>query len=116
MSASVRLSGKLRKDDELNGLDSLAASLAADPSQKVAAIVWLTVPKITFDVDTGEHIPTVQVKRIEPIGTLDKVPSEIIDLAAELQSKRLGGREALPFDTVEVIEGYAYSPDGDGDE
>jgi hypothetical protein len=105
MSQAVRLSSKLSKDDETNGLDQLASRLAKDPHQVICAITWLTVQKVTDDIETGNRIPTVQVKRIEPIGTVDAVPDAVIALAAELYSDRLGGRTPLPFDVIETIEG-----------
>lgn len=110
MSQAVRLSSKLGKDEEVNGLDQLAETLAANPHQVICAITWITVQKITEDVDSDARIPTVMIKRIEPIGTVDRVPDEVQKLAADLYSKRLHGRTPLPFDVVETIEGGYVNP------
>lgn len=110
MSALVRLSAKLAGDPEVNGLDSLQGELLANPHAVVCAIVWLVPTKITEDVEGGERVPTVQVKRIEPIGVVDKVPAEVVKLALDLQEKRTGKRP-LPFGITEVIEGGYVEPD-----
>lgn len=112
MSQAVRLSSKLAKDDETNGLDHLGAQLAKDPHQVVCAIVWLTVRNITEDVDTGERVPTVMIKRIEPVAAVDKVPDEIVKLASDLYQTRTG-RSPLPFEVTEVIEGGYVNPSED---
>lgn len=111
MSQAVRLSSKLSKDDETNGLDHLASMLAKDPHQVICAITWLTVQKVTDEVETGDRVPTVMIKRIEPIGAVEAVPDAVIALAAQLYSDRLGGRTPLPFEVVETIEGGYVNPD-----
>lgn len=113
MSNEVRLSSKLSKDDETNGLDHLAGTLKNEPHQVVCALTWLVVQKITTDVETGDSVPTVQVKRIEPIAVVDKVPDQIIELASELYAARTG-RTPLPFDVVETIEGGYVNADEGG--
>ena len=45
MSQEVKLSSKLAKDPEMNGLDGLADSLRENPNQVICAIVWLTNPR-----------------------------------------------------------------------
>lgn len=109
MSAAVRLSSRLSKDDETNGLDSLQDDLLANPSQVVCAIVWLVSDTITENVETGDRVPRVVVKRIEPIGVIDKVPADVIKLALELQEKRTGKRP-LPFGVTEVLSGGYVEP------
>lgn len=104
MSETVRLSSKLSKDEETNGLDQLHDTLKHNPKQAICAIVWLDVQKVTNDIDSGTDIPTVRVRRIEPIGAVDKVPESVIALAGELFEKRTG-RPPLPFDTLEFIDG-----------
>lgn len=100
MSALVTLSSKLPGDDEINGLDSLASDLAANPDQVICAIVWFDVPKVTRNTEEGTTVPTVRARRVEPIGTVDKVPKAVIDLAVKLQEQRIG-REPLPFDQLD---------------
>lgn len=113
MSNQVKLSSRLAADERTNGLDSLAELLRDEPHTVIACITWLTVQKVTEDVETGEKVPTVLIKRVEPIGAVDKVPAEVQKLAAELYDRRLGkGTLPLPFDVVETVEGgYVMSGD-----
>lgn len=120
MSNEVRLSSRLAKDEETNGLDHLAGDLKNNPDQVICAITWLTVEKLTTDVQEHTTYPTVAIKRIEPIGVVGKVPQEVIELAASLFEERLN-RAPLPFDVTEVIEGGYKNPeimdeDGSDDE
>ena len=112
MSDAVRLSSRLSKDEETNGLDSLQGDLLQNPHQVVCALTWLVVDTITEDVETGDRVPRMVVKRIEPIATVDKVPDEIVKLALELNEKRTGKRP-LPFLVTEVIESGYVDPESD---
>jgi hypothetical protein len=113
MSATVRLSSKLPGEEEINGLDHLASSLLDSPHQVLVAICWLDVPKITEDTDKDERVPTVRVRRVEPIDVIAKVPDAILKLAAELFESRTG-RRALPFDVLDVEHGgYVGNPEED---
>lgn len=114
MSNTVKLSARLAKDDELNGIDSLGADLVDNPDQVICAIVWLDVAKVTHDVDSGDDLPTVRVRRIEPFGTVDKTPQNVIELAAELYERRTG-RKPLPFTTIEVHD-HGYDNPTEDDE
>lgn len=99
MSALIKLSSKLPGDEEVNGLDSLHEQLVEDPQQVIAVLAWLVVPKVTHDVPTGTDVPTVEVRRIEPIGAVQSTPAAVQQLAAELYEARTG-RNPLPFDQV----------------
>jgi hypothetical protein len=116
MSQVVRLSSKLSKDPETNGLDDHAVSLAQDPHQVLCAITWLTVQKVTTDVETGEAVPTIMIRRIEPIALVDAVPAEVVELALKLYTERTGKQSPLPFGVTEVIEGGYVNPTRDDDE
>lgn len=113
MSALIRLSSKLPGDEETNGLDSLHEQLVDNPDQVICAITWLVVPKVTLVTSTKQEIPTVEVRRVEPIGTVDQTPAAIQKLAAELYEQRTGNNP-LPFSSlvghqdmidIEVVEG-----------
>lgn len=113
MSATVRLSSKLPGEDEINGVDHLAPKLQDDPHQVLVCLTWIDVAKITHDVDADADVPTIRVRRIEPIAAVDKVPDEIVKLAAELHEARTG-RRALPFDVLDVKDGgYVGDPEED---
>ena len=106
MSATVKLSSKLPGDPEINGLD--AFSDYHDPETPICVIAWVVPAKITEDLATGARVPTMEIRRIEPIGTPAKVPQVIQDLAAELYEKRTN-RNPLPFSAL-------MAPKGDVDE
>lgn len=112
MSAVVKLSSKMPGDPETNGVDAQAVQLVDDPEQLRCAVIWYDAGKVTIDTDSGDHIPTIRVRRIEPIGNVEAVPSEVQRLVAEAVEKRTG-RTPLPFDTAEVREELDY--DGDAD-
>lgn len=99
MSALIRLSSKLPGDPETNGLDSLHDELVENPDQVVCALTWLVTPKVTRVTATGDEVPTVEVRRIEPIGTIEKTPAAVQALAAELYEARTG-TNPLPFEQI----------------
>lgn len=99
MSALVKLSSALPGDEEINGLDSMAEELVESPSRIVVGLVWLDVPTITDNTETGARVPTVRIRRIEPLGGVDEIPAEIRKLAARLHEERTG-RVPLPFEDV----------------
>lgn len=105
MSAQVKLSGKLPGDPDTNGVDLLRADLVEEPDTLRIALVWIDVQKITIDTDTDEHVPTIRVRRIEPLGDVDAVSPAIRDaVQAAVQART--GRAPIPFGLVEVDEGY----------
>lgn len=106
MSATIRLSSKLPRDPETNGLDAFADY--HDPETPICVIAWVVPAKITEDLATGARVPTMEIRRIEPIGTPAKVPQVIQDLAAELYEKRTN-RNPPPFSAL-------MAPKGDVDE
>ena len=103
MSAVVKLSSKLPGDVEVNGVDQHVDSLVEDPKTLRIACVWFDVQKVTIDADTGTEIPTIRVRRIEPLGEADAVSTAIKKAVGEAMEARTG-RTPLPFDIVEVTE------------
>jgi len=99
MSASVTLSGKLPGHEDVNGLDAIVEDLVDDPTTIRVALLWIDVPKITDNTETGARVPTVRVRRVEPLGTLDDIPDVVRDLAIKAHEARTG-RTPLPFDDV----------------
>lgn len=121
MSALVKLSSKLPGETEINGVDDLAEILVRDPDQIIVCLTWYAVPKITRDTQAKTEVPTIEVRRIEPIDVVARVPAAVQKLAAELYEKRTGGRQPLPFDVVEIEDGGGYvvpssDDQADGDE
>lgn len=119
MSALTRLSSKLPGDPETNGLDSLHEKIISDPEQVTCALVWIDYPKITIDTETGEKVVTARLRKVEPIGSADKVPAAVIELYQQVQTERLG-RVLLPFADVdprgEVVHTTTSTPVRDGDD
>lgn len=100
MSATVRLSGRLPKDDETNGLDAHVDELVKDPDEIRVGVVWFDVSKITRDTDAHVDVPTARVRRIELLDNQSDV-----DLARQLGQRELSrrtGRAALPL--TDVVE------------
>lgn len=103
MSAIVKLGAALPGDYETNGLDQQVDWLLDHPKDALLALVWLDVKEIKVDTDSGDHIPTVRVRRIEPLGAVGEVSDVVQQLAGEAFEKRTG-RRPIPFDVVEVTE------------
>lgn len=103
MSAVVKLSSKMPADVETNGLDQHRDALIADPKNLMCSIVWHDVVKINVDIDTGEQIPVVRVRRIEPLGDADAV-SKAIRAEVEAAMEKRTGRTPIPWDVVEITE------------
>lgn len=101
MSAFVRLSTKMPGDPETNGVDDIADELVEDPATIRYAVVWFDVAKVTEETDTGDNIPTIRVRRIEPIGTARDVNPTIARVVAEAVEARTG-RTPIPFELVTV--------------
>jgi len=101
MSAFVRLSSKLPGDVETNGVDALADALVKDPARIRYGVVWFDAAKVTEDTDSGDVIPTMRVRRIEPIGDADAVLPELATIVEDAVRARTG-RSPIPFAIVEV--------------
>lgn len=104
MTASVKLAAQMPGGVENNGVDPIRDDLVADPTALRVGAVWFDVVKVTTDIDTGAKIPTIRVKRFEPLGDVDGVTAALRDLIQEAVTARLG--DPLPFDEAEVtVEG-----------
>lgn len=108
MSAVAKLRAKLPGNPDINGLDAIAAELLQSPETVRCAFVWYDVSTIQESVATGERVPTIEVRRFEPIGNADAVPTEVREAVAAMADKRLG-KQALPFEQI-------APDDGDDDE
>lgn len=104
MSAVAKLRAKLPGNPDINGLDAIAADLLSSPEKVRCAFIWYDVSQILEDVATGNHVPTIEVRRFEPIGDAESVPTEIREAVAAMADKRLG-KQALPFDQVSYDDG-----------
>lgn len=103
MSAFVRLSSKLPGDPEINGVDALADELIKDPRRIRYGVVWFDASRVVEETDSGDIVPTLRIRRIEPIGDADEVRPEIA-AAVEHAVRDRTGRTPIPFGIVEVGE------------
>lgn len=115
MSAVVKLSSKLPGDFETNGVDALAADLTDSPKTVRIAVIWFDAARVVVDTDTGEHVPTIRVRRIEPLGDADEVSQAIRDTVGEAMEKRTG-RTPIPFDVIAITEEQWSDTLPDGEE
>ena len=113
MSAVVKLGSKMPGDFEVNGLDALADELVGDPQMLRAGFVVFDTGKIETNPDTGEQVPTVRVRRFEPLGAADEISQALREAYTEAVEARTG-RKALPLDVVEVVDaGIDFGGDDD---
>jgi hypothetical protein len=103
MSDLVRLSSRLPGDTETNGIDAQADELVKDAERIRVAILWYDVTKVTHDTDSGKDVPTIRIRRVEPIGDVETIPKSLQNIVDKATQTRTG-RAPLPFDTVEVLE------------
>lgn len=99
MSATVKLSASLPGNEDTNGVDALVGELIDDPRALRFAVVWFDTKHVTLDTDSGDSVPTIRIRRFEPIGLVGEVNPEIraaVAVAHELRT----GRTPLPFDDV----------------
>jgi hypothetical protein len=103
MSDIVKLGSKLPGDAEVNGVDATVEDLVDDPRTLRAAFVQYDVGKIVLDPDTGDHVPTIRIRRFEPLGKNDEVSKTVIKEYFAAVEKRTG-KKALPLEYAEVVE------------
>lgn len=103
MSALVRLSSKLPGDGEVNGLDGIVEDLVAEPRTIRLAVCWYDCSKITSDTDAGDDVPTVRLRRFEPICELGKMPPDLAKIIGRVIEERTG-TAALPLNIYDGVE------------
>lgn len=112
MSNIVKLSSAMPADFELNGLDQLVGDLLDDPKTPRAALVVFDVRNIRDEIDEDERIPTVRIRRFEPLGEVDDI-SDIIRQELVKRAEKRTGKTPLPLDIVEVVDETGAYDDGD---
>jgi hypothetical protein len=112
MSAVVKLSSKLPGETEINGVDAMVDLLTKDPETLRVGVVVFDVSKVEHDTDTGDDIPTIRLRRLEPLSNVDNMDPQLralVDAAAEQRT----GKKALPFEQVEVLDADDQLPEDD---
>lgn len=98
---SLRMSGRLPVDDR-NGLVSIARELVDDPERVHVVIALVDTLKVTTNIESGDVVPTVRVRAIEPIGeTTDAY--ELERLLRRAYERRTGHVE-LPLELERELE------------
>ena len=109
MSDALKLSTALPGDQEINGLDALAAALVEDPSRMVCAVLILDVKDVRYITDVEAHVPTMRFRRGEA-WLVDETPEEV-RLAMVQRTEERTGRTPLPFGEVETSKADKDRPD-----
>lgn len=119
VSKSVKLAGRLPGSTENNGLLSVVQELIDSPKADRMFVIWADVLKITEDVETGDHVPTLRVKRIEPMGEVGEAQQALRELVMQAAEARLG-HTPLPFDETDVdgvkVLSFGDEDDNDGED
>lgn len=118
MSAKMKLAGKLPGNEMINGLDRLAEALAerwsASDVDNPAAVLVIGIARVRkLEVVAGEdgreHVPTLEISRVEALGILGKDPLENLELASPEHQQILlaanaerTGETPLPIDAESV--------------
>lgn len=106
---TIKLTTKLPKKDDRNGLGVIYRELLRDPIKTHLAVVVLDTSKITRDIEADDYYPTVRIVAIEPItGGVDV--GHLRSMLQRAYEDRTGNIE-LPADWEAVL---AELPDGNG--
>lgn len=123
--SDVSLSSRLPQGDA-NGIGPIIKDLISEPETVHALIVLVDCKKITTDVDSGETVPIMRIRRIEAIRKADIAEAQrLIRRAWEERS----GDTVLPMEMEDDIEalfkqvnmraddvlGLNSKPDSDGE-
>lgn len=112
----ISVSGALPAGDG-NGLAAIFDRLTDESdTSKFVAIAILDCKNYKYDKDTKEKIPVVRIRRIEVITRTDDVVIAERLLRRALDQRT--GRQALPYDVEEAVEGVflAAEPDDNPDD
>lgn len=107
---SVTLGGTLPADDR-NGLTALARRLIGNPEAVHVVVALVDCSRITRKIDTGDEVPTVRIRAIEPIGEHADA-KEMRRLLRRAYERRTGKTE-LPLELERELD--ALAPDEDGE-
>jgi hypothetical protein len=99
---SARLSPGL-PDGDRNGLERFAGHLVAEPDHVQVAIVLMDTIRLTTDVGTGNVVPTVRIRAIEPIAPDSADAKQLHRLLRSAYEHRTGKVE-LPFEMKAVLD------------
>ena len=99
---TVKLSSALPKD-VTNGLDSIEGQLVNEPDSRRIVLAVVSTKKITIDTDSGESVPTAQIRAIEPLNTDSADAKELVRILKRAVENRLG---SVPADLQDDIAAF----------
>ena len=111
---SVRMSGAM-PEGERNGLASLAHALIEAPDEVRVCVVLVDAVKLTTDVSSGDVVPTVRVRAIEPITAHETDAAELRRLMRRAYERRTGQVE-LPLEIERELESLNLEEAKKGDQ
>jgi len=99
MSTPVKLASAL-PGGNANGLGAILDELTRDPEGKRVVIAIIDTKKVETDIDTGEVVPVVRIRRIEALTGMDlKAGHQLFRRVHEHRT----GRVQLPIEDEDEI-------------
>lgn len=98
------MSGKLAAKlpaGSANGLGAISEALVEQPDRIHVVLMLVDCSKISTDTDSGDVIPTVRIRRIEPI--TDGVDGHRLRQILRRAWERRTGKDVLPIDLEDDI-------------
>lgn len=108
---NVKLGGRLPMHPDLNGMDDLSGHFVGNTEDLVPVVAVLSTRKVENNLETGTVIPTVGIKRIEPI--LNAEDKEMIDRIVQRAFERRTGKAVLPLELEDELRGVFEGGEGD---
>lgn len=96
----MKLSGTL-PEGEANGLASLTQDMVNDPAGLHVVVAVVNTKTVTRNTDDGTKVPTVRIRRIEPLLASDLgTARRLLERAFEHRT----GKATLPFELEDELE------------
>jgi hypothetical protein len=93
---------------EANGLSALAAQLLRNPQGTHIVVGIIDTKTITTDVDTGDQVPTVRFRRVEPVPGPD---ADHVVRIMQRATERRTGAAMLPIEMEDELQELLKSLD-----
>lgn len=97
--SEIKLASALPKGGA-NGLDPIVLDLCQEPERFHVVVAIVDCKEIKTDVDTGEVIPTMRIRRVEAVTGHDQTAARRLLRRA---TERRTGRTELPFEVEEDL-------------
>jgi hypothetical protein len=104
----LSMSGKLPAGPT-NGLAALVAELLDNPTRVRAVIALVDVDRVTEDPATGDRVPRMRIRSIEPV--TDTADAADVQRMFRRAAERRTGQTELPLELEREIDKIFNSPD-----